>query len=319
MAKKQAIKDYLAHSGFDKASMKQYWNICAENHVHLPRVISVDLDDDYVSEESADCAVLKQDGVKWKMLPLDIIISLPELADPYLYPEHILTPQNQHTYTNDTSMLEETPIPSAEEIATHPISAPTYQPEISAPVAVQREETVVDNLSDFERRILNKLDSGEGLDEDELEELAEEYADEDKREYGENGRWTRPVYDIIQLGNRYYSLAWEKGLTEYQENSFFNQPERVYPTRSLQVIEEVNYISENRDISNVPELNEVKETLENNGYNISNSGTVTFSSRIERARFIPEREAADEFDLLEVELQKEDELEKDELGDSGVF
>lgn len=311
MAKKQEIKDYLKHSGFDKASMKQYWNVCAENHVHLPRVISVDLDDDYVSEESADCAVLKQDGVKWKMLPIDIITALPELAEPYLHTEQTPTPPNQHTYVNDAPMSEDPHIPSAEEIAIHPISSPTYQPEISAPVAIPREYTDVDNLTDFERRILNKLDSGEVLDEDELSKLAEDYADYHKRKYGENGRWTRPVYDIIQLGNRYYSLTWYEELTEYQENSFFNQPERVYPTRSLQVIEEVNYISENRDISNVPELNEVKETLENNGYNISNSGTVTFSSRIERARFIPESDTINNHNSLSPDLQQEDELEQE--------
>lgn len=294
MAKKQEIKDYLEHSGFDKASMKQYWNVCAENHVHLPRVISVDLDDDYVSEESADCAVLKQDGVKWKMLPIDIIIALPELADPYLYPEQTPTPPNQHTYVN-ASMPEETHIPSAEEIAMHPISTPTYPSELSA----------------FERRILNKLDSGEILSEDELFDLASEYTDYRKREYGENGRWQRPVYDIVQLGDRYYSLTWYEGLTECQENSFFNQPERVYPIRSLQVIEEVNYISENRGISNVPELNEVKETLENNGYNISNSGTVTFSSRIERARFIPERGDVANPNPSNLDIQQEDELEQE--------
>lgn len=40
-------------------------------------------------------------------------------------------------------------------------------------------------------------------------------------------RWTRGMTTICQLGDKYFAVDWEEGLTEYQENWFDNQPYEV--------------------------------------------------------------------------------------------
>lgn len=40
-------------------------------------------------------------------------------------------------------------------------------------------------------------------------------------------RWTRSVETIIKIQDRYFSIFWEKGLTENQPNMFDFQPEEV--------------------------------------------------------------------------------------------
>lgn len=40
---------------------------------------------------------------------------------------------------------------------------------------------------------------------------------------GEDRRWSRTNTTIVKHGNKFYSLYWEQGLTENQENDFFAQ------------------------------------------------------------------------------------------------
>lgn len=77
----------------------------------------------------------------------------------------------------------------------------------------------------FEEIMLKKIDNGENLTEKELRRLALEHDIE--RDYGDNRRWTRGVTSIVQIGNRFFEINWEEGLTEYQENEFYEQPYEV--------------------------------------------------------------------------------------------
>lgn len=36
-------------------------------------------------------------------------------------------------------------------------------------------------------------------------------------------RWSDCMVSIIQLGDRYFRLEWDRGLTEYQDNYYFNK------------------------------------------------------------------------------------------------
>ena len=47
------------------------------------------------------------------------------------------------------------------------------------------------------------------------------YSDE-----GEDGRWTRFMYSLVKLGDRYFEINWQKALTEMQEN-YWGYPEEV--------------------------------------------------------------------------------------------
>lgn len=79
-------------------------------------------------------------------------------------------------------------------------------------------------MSKFEQEFLEKYDSGYEFSESEMIELLESKVEQ---EYGENLRWVRAVSSICQVGNRYFCLEWYQGLTEYQENEFYDQPYEV--------------------------------------------------------------------------------------------
>lgn len=78
----------------------------------------------------------------------------------------------------------------------------------------------------FEEIMVQKIDSGEKLTEKELKTLIFE-CHEVERDEGENRRWTRSISSIIELCGRYFCVVWEKGLTECQENEFWEQPYEV--------------------------------------------------------------------------------------------
>lgn len=94
-------------------------------------------------------------------------------------------------------------------------------------------------------RLLEKIDSGEKLSERELRNLIWNYEDIKEREYGENRRWTRGVESIICLCGRYFSIYWEEGLTEYQENEYFYQPEEVEKHEYDKTIHVVEWVPKN--------------------------------------------------------------------------
>lgn len=77
----------------------------------------------------------------------------------------------------------------------------------------------------FEEIMVNKIQNGEKLTEKELREVVQGY--EIESDYGENRRWTRGVTSIVKLCDKYFSVDWEEGLTEYQENEFYEQPYEV--------------------------------------------------------------------------------------------
>ena len=76
----------------------------------------------------------------------------------------------------------------------------------------------------FEEIMVKKILDGEKLSEKELRAISEYEID---RENGENRRWSRTVTSILEMCGRYFALKWEEGLTEYQDNEFYNQPYEV--------------------------------------------------------------------------------------------
>lgn len=74
--------------------------------------------------------------------------------------------------------------------------------------------------------LLEKMDSGYKFEDWELCDLCCEY--EYEREDGYDGRWTREVTTIIKLDDRFFSIDWQEGLTEMQDDDYMNQPYEVY-------------------------------------------------------------------------------------------
>ena len=78
----------------------------------------------------------------------------------------------------------------------------------------------------YDEYVLHKIDNGEQLTEKELEKMLWSFK-EINTSYGENRRWNRSVRTILEIGGRYFALDWDEGLTECQENEFYNQPVEV--------------------------------------------------------------------------------------------
>ena len=95
--------------------------------------------------------------------------------------------------------------------------------------------------------IIEKMYAGEKLSRNELRCLVTgrscdtepgEYEEIDLVE-GDCSRWTQDMKTIIQVGNDLWAIPWDCGLTECQENEFWEQPYRV--ERKERVVTRVYY------------------------------------------------------------------------------
>jgi hypothetical protein len=95
----------------------------------------------------------------------------------------------------------------------------------------------------FEEVMIEKIKNADELTERELSRLAYEY--EIEREEGEDRRWSRTITSYVQLKDRFFIVNWEQGLTEMQDNEFYDQPyevkkktyEKVIPEHKVTVTE----------------------------------------------------------------------------------
>lgn len=79
---------------------------------------------------------------------------------------------------------------------------------------------------------LAKYDTGEKFTEEELSDLRWEFVEVDTQ-YGENHRWNRPATTIFKVEDRLFALDWWQGLTEMQENEFYDQPYEVKEVKKM--------------------------------------------------------------------------------------
>lgn len=86
----------------------------------------------------------------------------------------------------------------------------------------------------FELYILNKIDKKEELSDAEISKALDLYTVSIQK--GANLRWTQAIKSIIQLQDRYFCIEWQQGLTEYQDDSFNNQPYEVKKVEYEKVI-----------------------------------------------------------------------------------
>lgn len=79
----------------------------------------------------------------------------------------------------------------------------------------------------YEHELIEKIDKGIDLTERELRTFVFEVGKEVYREEGENCRWSRSVFVVKQVDDRFFSITYEEGLTECQENEYYCQPTEV--------------------------------------------------------------------------------------------
>lgn len=80
-------------------------------------------------------------------------------------------------------------------------------------------------MEDYEKELLDYIDNGE-LNISHIKEIVFENGIQTK--YGEPRRWSRSASTISQIGDRFFLTEWECGLTEYQDNEFYDNPIEVF-------------------------------------------------------------------------------------------
>lgn len=81
----------------------------------------------------------------------------------------------------------------------------------------------------WEERISLKLENGENLNEYEIESMQSDLETVYEVE-GDEGRWERQMITVVDLIGFHYAIEWSRGLTENQENGFYEQPYRAEVT-----------------------------------------------------------------------------------------
>ena len=151
-------------------------------------------------EVNKKCAMIRDAGRKWSDLHISVIMDIPTIKEDTL------------------KQLAEIEAKKTDELAEQ-----------------QAEELRKKYYEEhFEELMVKKIDSKEPLTERELERLLEYSID---RGYGEPLRWTTPVFEVVQLLGRFFSVTWYRGNTENQENEFSVQPSEVFKCRQVSVKE----------------------------------------------------------------------------------
>jgi len=85
-------------------------------------------------------------------------------------------------------------------------------------------------MSDWLDEMVEKIDNGLPLSRSQLREFEGHSIEQIE---GESCRWTQFIVSIIYLGARRFAINWDRGLTEMQENEFYEQP---YEVESKEVV-----------------------------------------------------------------------------------
>ena len=97
------------------------------------------------------------------------------------------------------------------------------------------------------KEFLTRYDNKETFTENELKDIYwgdlewdddDEGVQEIEEEADEIRRWSQFVYKYIKIGDRFFCLTADIGLTEYQDNEYNYQPEEVIPVEKVITVTE---------------------------------------------------------------------------------
>ena len=96
-----------------------------------------------------------------------------------------------------------------------------------------------------ENEVLNKLENQISLGAGTIRALIWDYKVENIE--GEDHRWQREISTIIKIKDRYFQINWMRGLTENQEDDFWEQPFEVYPKTYQKTITVTDWIPKEKE------------------------------------------------------------------------
>lgn len=127
---------------------------------------------------------------------------------------------------NDMTMHQIKQLPTLKETTLKQLKEEERRLALEAEQKEQELEAKKYYVEHFEDIMLSKIELGEHLTEDEIEELVCEYEWEELED-GSKLRWTQVKHTIVKLGDKFFKIDWQQGLTENQPDEFFNQPYEV--------------------------------------------------------------------------------------------
>lgn len=130
----------------------------------------------------------------------------------------------KHWYDLNLSCIKQLPTQKQKDLER--LTQRKLEEEIELAKKEQEEKDRQYYIDNWETIIINKIDNKETLTEREISDLVSEYSI--YRETGDDNRWTRDMFTVCQVNDRFFGISWRQGLTEYQENSFSEQPYEVY-------------------------------------------------------------------------------------------
>lgn len=102
----------------------------------------------------------------------------------------------------------------------------------------REEEEYYEN--NFERIMADKIAKKQNLTKEELRRLVWDYQVDSQEE--DEGRWTKHMRAIVELCGDLYSIEYERGLTECQENEYPYQPVKVKKVELTKTITVIEYV-----------------------------------------------------------------------------
>lgn len=90
----------------------------------------------------------------------------------------------------------------------------------------------IEDDSLFAAEVVRKIKDKEQFSEDEMAQMTWRLTELD-RQYEDNRRWSRYCTLILLAHGRYIALDYDEGLTEYQENEYYEQPYFVKPMKKM--------------------------------------------------------------------------------------
>lgn len=129
-----------------------------------------------------------------------------------------------HTW-KDLTASQMRQLPTLKETTLASLAKKEEEEKAAAEAAAKEKEDREYYENHFEELMVKKIEDGEALTEREMSNLVYEYGV--STEEGDDHRWVRDMSTIVELCGRYFEIDWYKGLTEMQENEFYDQPFEV--------------------------------------------------------------------------------------------
>lgn len=169
---------------------------------------------------------LKEVGLTWEQI--DALWE--ELCEPYEDNEYLchkagLLKRCGKSW-NTLSLHEIKKIPTLKETLIKKFEEEKKAKEQEIKAAKKKEEADKYYSEHFEEIMVQKIDKGEPLTEREIKAVCFEMHQIEETVH-DSGRWTSFVSTVVEMCGRKFCVDWQRGLTEMQENVFYDQPYEV--------------------------------------------------------------------------------------------